>query len=300
MTSDPLERAMISLEGLSVGDSFGEEFFLPEHVAMSQIQARILPPPQWQWTDDTNMALSIVECLGAFEEIDQNYLAESFADRFNIARKYGTGALVLINAIGNGTPWRLASRAMFGGGGSFGNGSAMRIAPLGAYFANDMEAVLEQAVLASEITHSHTEGIAGGIAVAVAAAQAVHFSEQGTVPGVETFLESVSSFVPDSEVRSGIEKAQRLSDICPPIRAAQILGNGSAISCQDTVPFCLWSAGRNLDRYEDALWETVSVLGDIDTNCAIVGGVVAAFVGLEGIPDVWRSNREPFPNWFQV
>src|SRR5258708_416998 len=252
MTSDPLGRAMISLEGLSVGDSFGEQFFAPEHLVMSRIRERLLPPSPWQWTDDTNMALSIVECLSAFEEVDQNHLAESFADRFNPARGYGAGASVLLNAIGNGTPWRLGSRAMFGRRGSFGNGSAMRIAPLGAYFAEDMDSVIEQAVLASEVTHAHPEGLAGGIAVAAATAQAVRFSAEGGLPGVELFLESVSPYVPDSEVRTGIEKARELSDDCPPIRAARILGNGSAISCQDTVPYCLWEAGRNLNRYEDA------------------------------------------------
>src|SRR5437016_2629868 len=119
MNANPLERALSSLEGLSVGDAFGEQFFLPDYLVMSQIHARVLPPPPWQWTDDTNMALSIVECLEAFEEIDQNYLAESFADRFNPARGYGAGAGVLLNAIGNGTPWRSASHAMFGGSGSF-------------------------------------------------------------------------------------------------------------------------------------------------------------------------------------
>jgi len=61
------------------------------------------------------------------------------------------------------------------------------------------------------------------------------------------------------------------------------------------VPFCVWVAGRYLDSYEDALWETVSVLGDMDTNCAIVGGIVAAHVGVAGIPDTWIDSREPLP-----
>jgi ADP-ribosylglycohydrolase len=71
----------------------------------------------------------------------------------------------------------------------------------------------------------------------------------------------------------------------------------SQISAQDTVPFCLWVASRHLDDYEAALWETVSVLGDRDTTCAIVGGVVAARAGRTAIPDVWRRGREPLPPW---
>lgn len=300
MIAGALDRALASLEGLSVGDAFGEQFFAPEYLVMSQIAARVLPSPRWHWTDDTNMALSIVECLAAFEEVDQNHLAESFAERFDRSRGYGAGAAVLLTAIGNGTPWRNAAHAMFGGRGSFGNGSAMRIAPLGAYFAHDLEAVVEQAALASEVTHAHPEGLAGGIAVAVAAAQAVRFSEADADPSISDFLESLLPYVPDSEVRSGIEKARRLSDLCPPIRAANMLDNGTGISCQDTVPFCLWVAGRNLDSYEEGMWETVSVLGDIDTNCAIVGGIIASYTGVSGIPDEWRANREQFPRWFQV
>ena len=59
---------------------------------------------------------------------------------------------------------------LFGGEGSFGNGAAMRVAPLGAYFADELDAVVEQASFSAEVTHSHPEGIAGAIAVAVAAA----------------------------------------------------------------------------------------------------------------------------------
>ena len=60
---------------------------------------------------------------------------------------------------------------MFEGQGSFGNGAAMRVAPVGAYFAGDIGAVVEQAARSSVITHTHDEAIAGSIAVAVAAAQ---------------------------------------------------------------------------------------------------------------------------------
>jgi ADP-ribosylglycohydrolase len=66
----------------------------------------------------------------------------------------------------------------------------------------------------------------------------------------------------------------------------------------DTVPFSLWCAARNLWNYELALWETVSGLGDRDTTCAIVGGIVAMSAGLESIPELWLGNREPLPQHF--
>jgi ADP-ribosylglycohydrolase len=56
---------------------------------------------------------------------------------------------------------------MFGGRGSYGNGAAMRVAPLGAYLADDLKAVRENAILSAQITHIHPEGIAGAIAQSV-------------------------------------------------------------------------------------------------------------------------------------
>lgn len=79
--------------------------------------------------------------------------------------------------------------------------------------------------------------------------------------------------------------------------AAATLGNGSLISAQDTVPSTLWCAARHLDNYEEALWATVSGLGDRDTTCAIVGGIVACYTGVDGIPVEWRASREPLPDW---
>ncbi len=104
-------------------------------------------------------------------------------------------------------------------------------------------------------------------------------------------------FVPTGEVRSRITRATGLRLGSPAAWAAGMLGNGSRISAQDTVAYCLWCATSFLTDYEGALWHTVGGLGDVDTNCAIVGGIVTARVGLAGIPPEWRSSREPLPNW---
>lgn len=61
--------------------------------------------------------------------------------------------------------------------------------------------------------------------------------------------------------------------------------------------YCLWCASSYLNDFEVALWHTASGLGDVDTNCAIVGGIVAARVGLAGLPVEWRQSREPLPIW---
>jgi ADP-ribosylglycohydrolase len=52
------------------------------------------------------------------------------------------------------------------------------------------------------------------------------------------------------------------------------LGNGSRVLASDTVPFALWCAVTHLDDFAEACWCCVEVGGDIDTTCAMVGGII--------------------------
>ena len=85
------------------------------------------------------MALSIVEVLEKYGYIDQDFLAQAFARRFTLEphRGYAGGAVRLLEQISAGGNWRDLSPRLFGNG-SFGNGSAMRVAPIGGYFFNNL------------------------------------------------------------------------------------------------------------------------------------------------------------------
>lgn len=147
-----MERAILALDGLSVGDCFGEQFFGPTQEVVPRIIGRAIPPTPWSYTDDTEMALSIVEVLAAHGEIVQDDLATRFAGRMTVARGYGAGAYQLLMGIKAGGAWRSLSRNGFNGMGSFGNGAAMRVAPLGAYFAAEpLEKLVRQATLSAEV-----------------------------------------------------------------------------------------------------------------------------------------------------
>jgi ADP-ribosylglycohydrolase len=293
-----LRRAAQSLQGLSCGDAFGERFFLPDAVAQSLIQKRTLPAPPWFFTDDTVMALSILETLAEYREINQDSLARSFAARYDPGRGYGLAMHKLLTTIRRqAEAWRAESAALFGGEGSYGNGSAMRVAPLGAYFADDLERIIEQATLSSVTTHTHPEAVAGAVAVALAVGLAWRAKNSGQGPNGREFLKLVHQHTPDSHVRQGLHNALDLALDAPVEIAAAKLGNGSAITAPDTVPFALWCAARHLNSYEEALWTTVSALGDIDTTCAIVGGIVVMYAGIESIPAQWLEHREQVPEW---
>src|SRR6516165_8198327 len=108
-----MARAREALEGLSVGDAFGERFFTHAHVVDQLIAARAVPAPPWRYTDDTEMALGIVEVLEAAGHVHQDLLAATFARRYvaNRHRGYGPTAHDILDAIAAGTSWREAARA---------------------------------------------------------------------------------------------------------------------------------------------------------------------------------------------
>ena len=125
---DALSRAWLSLDGLSVGDAFGERFFGPLHEVRQRILRRVLPDAPWTYTDDTEMALSIVEMLKECGSIDQDLLATRFANRMQFNRGYGQGAYAVLCGVKEGLDWRLLTQIGFRGMGSFGNGAATRVA----------------------------------------------------------------------------------------------------------------------------------------------------------------------------
>lgn len=243
------------------------------------------------------MAAGLYEVLARRSQIDQDNLAAVFATNYatDPRRGYGGMAQEILRAIGDGEDWETISRSAFDGEGSMGNGAAMRVAPLGAYFADGLGDAAEQARLSAEVTHAHPDGIAGAIAVAVAAAVAASGKADDPKVVREHLWSAALDLTPHGATRDRIEVASELSPDAPIETAVARLGTGESVISSDTVPFCLWSAARSLDDYERAFWGTVSGLGDRDTTCAIVGGIVASYVGLEGIPDAWRAERESLP-----
>jgi ADP-ribosylglycohydrolase len=295
-------RALISLEGLSIGDAFGQLFFsFSPRKYHRYFTDRSLPagvPGIRRYTDDTQMALSVVETLRRSGVINQDQLAESFAARYDPGRGYGPNMHTLLRELRAGqSSWRALAPAQFGGQGSYGNGAAMRVAPLGAYFADDLQRVAEQARLSAEVTHSHTDAIAGAIAVAVGAALAWQAREAGERPTRAELIDRILPLVPASGVRDRLRRARDISSTTSTTSAASMLGSGYQVSALDTVPYALWCAGQFLDDYEEALWQTASGLGDIDTTCAMVGGIVVLYTGVENIPEDWITRREPLPGW---
>ncbi|MFF3842652.1 ADP-ribosylglycohydrolase family protein [Streptomyces sp. NPDC001930] len=289
-----------SLHGLAFGDAFGDRWFgILRREGPEALESRTPPPePLWQWSDDTAQAVVLVRELADGDGcVDQDRLARGLAAAYadDTHRGYGASMHDVLRRIGAGEPWREVVAGQFDGQGSWGNGAAMRVAPLGAWHAADLDVVAEQAARQSTVSHQHPEAVAGAVAVAVAAALAT-LSRGGPAPARPEFLRAVAARLPDSDVRSGLRIAARMPEHTSVRHAAEVLGSGYRMSGPDTVPYALWCAAGHLDDLHEGLWFTVAGRGDIDTTCAVAGGVIAARTGVAGLPAAWHAAREPLPS----
>lgn len=283
-------EALRSLRGLSVGDAYGQSLVL---------RAFRMPvgedPGSWPWTDGTHMALSVVEALLEKGTLDPDPLSVALARRYGQEphRGYAVGAVAVFEGLLAGERWSAIAPTLFGGEGSYGNGAAMRAAPVGAFFAGDPPRAALEIDRSSVITHSHLEGRVGAVAVAVAAAMlAVPDPPRG-----DALLRAVAAGLPRSRTRTGIEAALKHS-AADLDGATTRLGTGRHLTSVDTVPFCLWAVARHGRNFERALTVACTPKGAQDAVGAIVGGLCALLD--PRIPPEWLRLREPLPKGFEA
>jgi ADP-ribosylglycohydrolase len=143
---------------------------------------------------------------------------------------------------------------------SWGNGSAMRVSPIGFAY-DDLETVLEKASLSASVTHNHPEGIKG----AQATAAAIFLAKSGKDKrAIKDYIENTFGY--------------NLSTPLETIRRSYYFD----VSCQGSVPQAI-TAFLESENYEDAIRNAVSLGGDSDTQACITGGIAQAFYG--GVPD---------------
>jgi len=110
-------RASASLLGLAVGDALGSQFFVPAN--RSALRSGHLPPGPWSWTDDTEMACSVLAVLLRHGRIDEDALALSFAEHHDFDRGYGPAVNRMLRLIRQeGADWRELAAGLFNGQGS--------------------------------------------------------------------------------------------------------------------------------------------------------------------------------------
>lgn len=144
---------------------------------------------------------------------------------------------------------------------SWGNGSAMRVSPVG-FALEELDFVLSHAKQSSQVTHNHPEGIKG----AQATAAAIFLAR------TESDKELIKSYI---ETTFGYDLSRSLDQIRPTYQFD--------VSCQGSVPQAITAFLESTD-FEDAIRNAISIGGDSDTIACITGGIAQAYYG--GIPEV--------------
>lgn len=283
-----------SLLGVSIGDAFGDSFFGDEEIIMNKIGTRKIPESTWEFTDDTVMSIAVFDEIRTNGDIDQNSLIKRFCANHDLDINRGYGATVrrILREIGEGGDWREISKSAFDGNGSMGNGAAMRVCPIGAYHFDNLEKVKILAKKSAETTHSNIEAISGAIAIAVGTALCTQMKVYDNLMNASEFIKGVLNELPESNTKYRIAKSLTIPYDYHIATLRKILGNGTEMTSQDTVPFVIWCTAFNLRNFEEALWKGVSILGDRDTICAMIGGMTIMSSDENNIPENWKESVE--------
>ena len=208
------------------------------------------------FTDDTVLTIAIAYSI--FNQADIASSLKKFAEKYyNLP--YGGGFRRWIRSWDN-RPYN-----------SFGNGSAMRVSPVG--FAYDsIDDVLHQAKRTAEVTHNHPEGIKGARATALA----IYLARMG---------ESKDTIRNEITERFSYNLNRTVDEIRP--------NYSFDVTCQGSVPESI-VAFLDADSWEDAVKKSISLGGDADTMACITGGIAQAFY--KKIPDnIAKDARNKLP-----
>ena len=258
------------------------------------------------YTDDTEMTLALAESLVCVRGFDGPDLANRFVTRFDSRRGYGRGTREALRLLRDGTAWNEAAAGVFGHG-SFGNGSAARVAPVGLLYHDDLDQVAAIARQTSSVTHAHPLGRAGAAVQAMGVALALRWGLQGEDsldPGL--FLAAISSRLEDKEGLFGecLDKVRLMLDRHPGLtpeasldERLELAEDVSAVLGHDSrtfqsVPAALYAFLSSRGSVEWALATAVSLGGDTDTIAAMTGAMAGAHLGEEALPARWREGLE--------
>jgi poly(ADP-ribose) glycohydrolase ARH3 len=281
------DRFLGCLLGLAIGDALGANFEgqSPEHISRryrTVDQLITSPPPGELWyTDDTQMAIGVAETLVACKRIEDTELCRRFAENYQPQRGYGRGARVVLEAMLEGRDHQYLAANHFPGG-SFGNGAAMRVAPVGLVFRHDFELLWEQAKLSAIPTHVHPLGIEGAQLLACA----VGLASRTETFHREDFFTALADRCDSMEYSGPLRRAGQVNNP----KDLGLFGNG--IEATSSVVTAIACFGLTPNSYEQTIGTAILLGGDTDTIAAMAGAISGAFLGRQAIPAHLLRNLE--------
>jgi poly(ADP-ribose) glycohydrolase ARH3 len=273
------DRFLGCLLGQAVGDGLGAPY---EGLLADMIYhdfgpaAELVKNPSGDtlyYTDDTQMMIGVAETLAELGHIEQEALCRAFAANYQPQRGYGQGARRVLEALIEGGDWRELARSQFPGG-SLGNGAAMRAAPVGLLFCDDLDRVMEEARLSALPTHVHPLGIEGAQVLALAVALAV----REPIFDRKSFYRELRRRTQGEDFRWALSAAARLT----PGQTVSFLG--SSLEAHRSVVTAIACFALAPTSYEEAVGRAIGLGNDTDTLAAMAGALSGAHLGVAAVP----------------
>jgi poly(ADP-ribose) glycohydrolase ARH3 len=287
------DKFLGGMVGTGLGDAIGEMAFHFRNRA--ELQACIALAEQLRYTDDTAMAIGLAESLVQAGGLDEQHLGNTFHDHYlrEPWRGYASGPPSIFGRVQReGMTYSEAARSLFGGQGSFGNGAAMRIAPVGLFFY-DAPDLYDRARRSAHVTHAHPVGFDGAAVLARAIAWVMQRDPQETFPA-QVFCQELVEFARTPEMRDKMQLVHTLlTQDTTPLASARHLGQSVAV--HESLPFALYAFLRHPTSFEDCLFCASLHGGDRDTLGAMACAVSGAYLGIDAIPPEWRAKLENRP-----
>lgn len=295
MTGHPgIDRFRGALVGAVLGDCLGAPFEgQPGPIPSSEVYDVLADGTTLRFTDDTAMTMALTESLLERGGVDEDHLAATWARHFTREpwRGYGAGTGDLLRRVAAGDDWRQASAGQFGGSGSFGNGAAMRVAPVGLLTGGDAEAAASLARRSAAPTHAHPAAADGAAVVAAAVATL----SVATGPDAVDPVGLVAALAPhagDDELRRRLDDVRLAAgegDLTPEYVRDEI---GTGVRAVESVPAAVACVAAHPGSLPRAVMMAICVGGDTDTIASMTGAMAGALHGDRALPPAWLARME--------
>jgi len=272
------------LIGVAVGDSLGAR---NEGATVINDDMADLSP---RYTDDTVMTIGVAESLAMHKDFHYWHMTDRLMRLHEKEpwRRYGNTTTRVFRMMRHGRlGFGMLDRDVYPDG-SYGNGAAMRVAPVGLMYYDDPRVLRDIAFHCASITHSNELALEGAVLQACAVALAV-LAEPGDINTTE-FLAALRMITQCKPYQEKLKTIIRFrSEDRDRREVIRQLGNSGA--ALESVPTAIHSFLANPD-FKSAVLYAVSLGGDADTIGAMTGAIAGACYGIEGIPSQWRETVE--------
>ena len=261
----------------ALGDALGASIYSPRNLLC--------------YTDDTAMMIALAEeIVESGGRLDPEKLAWRFVEAYEREpwRGYGPGPPRIFKLIKRGVGILELDRRLYPGG-SFGNGGAMRIAPVGLFYHDDFEELRKAVEAACKPTHNHPLAVEGALIEAASIALALRV-EPGERTRTADFIEQLLNLASSEVYRRKLTLIPRLIE-SNPSRKLIVRELGHSVEAHNSVPtavYCYLLEQDPIKSIRRAIW----LGGDRDTIACMAGAIAGAHRGVNSLPREYLDRLE--------